>query len=580
MKFFHLKIMQTIAYATLLFITFYLFTGYMVGFDFPKWHIEIPIFSSLLWGLFLSHSNITYSKYILLPLALALSIYLIFPLSEEIIPAWDLYTSIGFHSAILLSLFILGILITKPRWKKLYFIITLFLYLIFPLLLWSYFSISHTWPQVDTLIAIYQTNPSEACGYLTSHPSFKILPIVFIFLACIYFISQKAQSIIFLTKHSSPIIFSLLLLVLAGELGFLSLDNPLCNLWHDTQAQITQYQKFKELKESHHTNTTPLTVCNESTPGLFVLVIGESENRDHMNAYGYPRDTTPWLSTQDANPHFLRFKRSYSCYVQTVQSLSYALTSKNQYNTIPLEQAVTLIEAAKAAGYETWWISNQTRYGIWDSPTTVIASGSSHEIWVNQNVGETGKTNFYDGKIVDFLQNVSSSQKTLLIIHLMGNHMPYVLRFPKEYNLYHGKKANLDNYDNSIRYNDEVMHQIYNTVSQMPNFQAMVYCSDHGEGIDSGLDHDVTNYTPAMTHIPLYMAFSDTYLSTYPDTVNTLRSHQEDIFTNDLLFNAMLGLMHIEIKGLSEPENDLTSPQYDNTPSRFRTLFGRKELDK
>lgn len=580
MKIFHSKIIQIFLFSFCLFIFYYLYTGCIVGFGFPKWFIEIPIFSSLLWGLFLSHSNISYSRYLILPLVITLSIYLIFPISGEIIPAWDLYTSIGFHSATLLALSIPGFLIKKAFLKKVYFLILLFLYLVPVLLLWSYFSISHTWPQVDTLIAIWQTNSSESWEYLSDHLSLSFIPILIIFLGCIYFISNKLQYITYLSKTSYPILFSVLLIALSAELGFLSLDNPLCNLWNDTQAQLTQYQKFKELQASRKTNSHTLTISSKSTPGLFVLVIGESENRKHMNAYGYSRDTTPWLSSQKENPHFLRFKRPYSCYVQTVQSLSYALTSKNQYNAVPTEQAITLIEAAKSAGYETWWISNQTRYGIWDNPTTVIASESAHQIWVNQNAGETGKTNFYDAKICNFLQDASFGKNALIIIHLMGNHRPYILRFPQEFNLYHGENRNYDNYDNSIRYNDEVMRQIYETVRQKPNFQSLVYCSDHGEAIDEGLDHDATNYTPSMTHIPFYMFFSDSYMQSYPGTIKNLQSHQESIFTNDLLFNTMLGLMHIKLDGLYEPENDITSTSYDSNPSRFRTLFGKKELSE
>lgn len=33
-----------------------------------------------------------------------------------------------------------------------------------------------------------------------------------------------------------------------------------------------------------------------------------------------------------------------------------------------LEDAYSIIEIAKAAGYDTWWISNQLKYGAYDTP--------------------------------------------------------------------------------------------------------------------------------------------------------------------------------------------------------------------
>lgn len=56
--------------------------------------------------------------------------------------------------------------------------------------------------------------------------------------------------------------------------------------------------------------------------------------------------------------------KAYSNYVTTVPVLTYALTDKNQYNSVSMAQAYSLIEVAAAAGFDTYWISNQERYGI------------------------------------------------------------------------------------------------------------------------------------------------------------------------------------------------------------------------
>lgn len=53
-----------------------------------------------------------------------------------------------------------------------------------------------------------------------------------------------------------------------------------------------------------------------------------------------------------ANDAFI-FDRAYSCFPQTVQALTYALSEKNQYNDKKIEDSLSIIEVAKAAGYKT-----------------------------------------------------------------------------------------------------------------------------------------------------------------------------------------------------------------------------------
>ena len=63
-----------------------------------------------------------------------------------------------------------------------------------------------------------------------------------------------------------------------------------------------------------------------------MLVIGESQNKDHMSLYGYSRKTTPWIDEQICRPNWVSFNHAYSNYVQTVPALSLALTAASQYN--------------------------------------------------------------------------------------------------------------------------------------------------------------------------------------------------------------------------------------------------------
>mgnify|MGYP006960870347 CR=1 FL=1 len=49
-------------------------------------------------------------------------------------------------------------------------------------------------------------------------------------------------------------------------------------------------------------------------------------------------------------------------------------------------------------------------------------------------------------------------------------------------------------------------------------------------------------------------------------------------FTNDLIFNTLMGIMHIRANDFYEPENDISSSAYDTNASRFMTLYGKRKI--
>ena len=56
------------------------------------------------------------------------------------------------------------------------------------------------------------------------------------------------------------------------------------------------------------------------------------------------------------------------------------MTAKNQYNNIAVKNAVSVLEVAEAAGFETVWLSNQVKYSAWDTPVTSIASEANQQM--------------------------------------------------------------------------------------------------------------------------------------------------------------------------------------------------------
>ncbi|MBQ6913172.1 MAG: phosphoethanolamine transferase, partial [Acidaminococcaceae bacterium] len=243
-------------------------------------------------------------------------------------------------------------------------------------------------------------------------------------------------------------------------------------------------------------------------------------------------------------------------------------------------EAVSLIDVANAAGYQTVWLSNQMRYGLWDTPVTVIAGAAGRQIWINSHVTQNAANapaDYQDIELVRRLQDLRLSDKMLIVIHLMGNHIAYQKRYPAEYNKFKGEGKRSE-YDNSILYNDYVMEELVKKVSAWPNFKGLVYVSDHSEGVAHDLNHNPDTFVFEMTYIPMYMYFSEAYRQKHPQKITSLRTAQNYYFTNDLIFNVMLGIMDIQNSALYEPENDLTSPRYDHDLNRFMTMYGKRKI--
>lgn len=532
----------------------------------------------------ISSSKLTY--FLCLCFAFSISSLCILPLTHQAIHLYETYTYIGFFAGIAGLLLVSIIMVKVPMLRFLLNSVGI-LCLIGPaLFLWSYYFITGSWIKTSTMLAISQTNFYEAISYLETHSLlFEIIAGTIFILFFTYFIKPWAPvDFQLFTSVCIKWITIILLLTSSGFLLYNCHENLFTDIYIDSRNYLKSYKQYNLQRGIRQSQMDSLLSSLEEQPdsGVYVLVIGESESRLHMGAYGYPRNTTPWLSSLKDKSHVIFFNNAYSCYTETVPVLTYALTAKNQYNTIPLEKAPSILETAHAAGFDTVWISNQMQFGMYDTPVSYIASAADKTLWMNSYIGnESGtriKTVDYDEIVLKGLKQIHPSDRMLIVIHLMGNHFIYRDRYPSSYNVYHGGNSLINTYDNSILYNDHVISEIYNTVSSIPHFQAFIYFSDHGEGVDYGLTHDAVNFKYPITYIPLYMAFSQEYINNHPYALDMLKAHKDNYFTNDLMFNALMGIMGIRIPEFYEPENDITSAKYDSRRERFLTMYGSKRI--
>ena len=440
----------------------------------------------------------------------------------------------------------------------------------------------------DAILAFYQTNASESYSYFVDFIHKKRMFTIIVGLILFVYISYKMSSNIIIGNLSNNLknlsnwcVLGLCLIICA--VSFYKYNSNMVTMpFKKAEATLEEYKVFNELASERKNVIKKLTKKNDNSfKGTYVLVIGESESRAQMGAYGYRRNTTPWLSKIKNNPNSIFFENVFSCHTHTVPVLSYALTQKNQYNNSDLDwqRAVSIIDIAKyTGGFNTTWISNQGKIGVHETPISSIADTADQQYFTNIDWTDPFIT-VYDEELISHIETLKQdSERNLIVIHLMGCHGSYTSRYPSNFDLFTEDSLQLNAYNNAIYYNDYVLHRIYETVKKIPNFQAMLYFSDHGDDVYRELGHNSAKFTWDMAKIPFWMIFSDEYQKNHPDIITNLRSHEKVAFTNDMVFESMLGLLGITDSEYYSGANDISSNEYAHSVADLKTLHGKKSL--
>lgn len=468
--------------------------------------------------------------------------------------------------------------------RNVLFVIIAFITLFLPLLLLCYLIATNSLISSDIIIALAQTNGAEGAEFFVSNVNYKWLLALLFLIAVIYINCKAYENLTCDPKAKVTTSFSIAIILIGSIfLAIPRIDYLPFAVVKVTSRQLDNFALYKQQKGVRLQKLSTLTSLKlnpdvDKDGNLFVLVIGESQSASHIQAYGYQKATTPKLVERLKEPNHLLFNNVFSSWPQTVQALSYALTNANQYNQVEVSDAYSLIEIARAVGFDTYWLSNQRKYGMYETPITVISSTANHEIWTNGSAKMEGV--FFDEELVNRLPKVDPNKNTLIIIHLMGSHQKYEKRVPKEFRQFTGADEVVASYDNSILYTDYVVDEIYNKAKKNPAFKALVYFSDHGEEPHVVGGHDPVNVTYQMLKVPLFVYLSDSYRKNHLNLFESLKSNEHKYFSNDLIFDLMVSLMRIEGVPNFEESLNLSSKKYRLDKASTLTMYGKKHINE
>ncbi len=255
----------------------------------------------------------------------------------------------------------------------------------------------------------------------------------------------------------------------------------------------------------------------QTGPATVVLVITDSINRDNLALYGYSRPTTPRLLAQQAQlgGQMQVLRNAWSVDASTLPAMRNMLNFGQPESDDPLH----LLALARAAGYKVWWISNH------DDMAIEQKHGRLADVvdMVNRTPGRASAS--LDSELLDCVQEALNdpTPRKLVVVHLMGAHPHYSLRFPDGANPFEDGADGVDadllqagrsawvrkfrrEYDAAVLYHDTVVSELLQMTRDTgtpQSYKAWMYLSDHGQEVGHASDragHSPT--TPSGYRIP------------------------------------------------------------------------------
>ncbi len=318
---------------------------------------------------------------------------------------------------------------------------------------------------------------------------------------------------------------------------------------------------------------------NDASSNLLgVIVIGESASRNHLGCYGYARNTTPYFS--EIKKELLLFDNVLSSSPVTPDALKYLFTNACLRDKEFAPRA-TLLQVLAHLGAETYYVSNQGRWGSYNMPCTLMFNQATGKSILSASV--LGQKVFqYDEVILKdfsrFLNLQPKKRPRFIFLHLIGSHRKFDARVPKNEVLFqpdyrdhlsYGKKESganheLNYYDSSIAYTDKILKQIVLSLkSQKDQPSFLLYFSDHGEVLNAqGRNKRSYKCTRREAYeIPFIVWTNEQYRKSFPETVENGKKNLHKLVQTDRLFPSLFSLMQISWKNFPY-EQDIFSEKF------------------
>lgn len=390
----------------------------------------------------------------------------------------------------------------------------------------------------SSFYSVFSTHNNESLEFISDYNIVKIIFPVFslaIIVASFYILWKN----IFQKKIK---VFSLAIFILLSITGSLVLVKFPEKKFVNKISAFQFYDAYRQYKnELHFIQSYPanqkIYIQKKTFPQAetHIILIGESTGKYHMQLFGYNRNTNPELTK--IKDKLILFENVKSSSVHTVSSLRDVLLLQDKNNR-PISS--TLIDLLKNSGFKTYWLSNQQYLGMNETLISAIAKRADKNVYLSPVF-----SNKYDGDLLPHVENIlsDSAKKKVIFIHLMGTHLSYHERYPKEFNRFREKLNSpfgahadelINEYDNAVFYNDFVVSQIIDKAEKIRGISSVLYFSDHGDEVYDFRDfhgHSESLLSKYMNSIPLIFFGNDAFIRAKDDKIKRMRNQVSQTYS-------------------------------------------------
>lgn len=410
---------------------------------------------------------------------------------------------------------------------------------------------------INTWEVIFNGNSEEAVSFLSELKTTTISLVLFkitIFLLYFFILIKKKNLDVIKKRRKLWLILGIILIIDFGLNGATRKIFPL-NFFESinnyTKEKIKEREYFYQKQEIIFNTKRNDKLFAKEEKETIVIVVGESLRRDHLEYYGYNKETTPLLK-----------KEELICYTDVISPANQSVISLKRIFSLAEYKDITgylkhpsLIKVFKEAGFKTYWISTQRIYGFFDSEISYIAKEADEVIFEDYNG--------LDEQLFKPYKKVLSKKnnKKIIFLHIMGNHFSYKKRTHSDFFYFDNNKGNkkqqlINQYDDSVRYNDFVLSFFLNELKKIKGEKSFLMFSDHGESLfDSGENlafHSSIKPSKSEFNIPLVLWLSKEVKDNYPNRYQqVIQNKDKPIILSDF-FHALPFLYGIEFSKLNK----------------------------
>lgn len=371
----------------------------------------------------------------------------------------------------------------------------------------------------------------------------------------------------------------------------LHLNTPTVRLLFGISFHKANLSELKQLEKT--VEASKVTACSFRCP-LIVMVIGESYNKHHSHLYNKQYlETTPYMDAMEQAGSLVKYTDAITPYNMTThvfKNLFSMFDGQGNHDTDDDNWTNHSLFTAlfKRAGYNVYFVTNQF---VRDDNDDWNAMGGT---FMNQKhlsdlqfTWRNDRTYCYDEELLEQIPDVEELTKkpTLLIVHLIGQHVAYGERYPEKFHHFtpsnalttYGGQTGKEieaNYANAVLYNDYIINKLFSRFKDTDVIG--LYFADHGEEVYDWRDaYERTQERPIPKEvmryqydIPMVFYMTDTFKNNHPEVASRVLDSKNLPLVNTNLSHTLLWLGGIESSDYNR-KLDVLSTSYDSKRQRI-----------